>query len=224
MAGRWAECAQLYHELNDGELTGIGQFALASFAAGDVDAYRENCRLLLAKSLKDAEEKKLDPIMAYLVAVTCVLGDDAVDDMEPVLRLVRRGLEIDKRNPGMLVALGAAQCRAGQLKEAKATLSGALTLHGFAAMAAPGHATEIRTSQLTCLIFLAKVHHDLDEQDAMQKDFAAIDKLIPELEKMKPPTDGRVVPWLIKLSILLTRREQDRLKAPPREPPAAEVR
>ncbi len=220
--GQWEKSARCYQRVVEAHRESwatMFRCALVHLAANNLNEYRALCRELLAKHGETTNATE-----AYGVALACVSGEGAVDDMNSVVRLAKRAAEMQKQNPGMLVVLGGAQYRAGRRPEALETLKIALLMHGVAALAAPGRVAEIRLSQLTCLMFTAMVQHDLKDEVETRKAIEAAEKLIPELEKMKPPTMGIIEPWSLKLGTDLVRRELDKLKSSTTSEAASESR
>ncbi len=210
VATQWREVAEAYGKavaIDRDNWDVMFQYALLRLVSGDADDYRATCRELLAKHGDATDSTEI-----YAVALTCVMGSGVVDSPEPVLQLARRGIELDKQNPGALVVLGGAQYRAGQLNEAQDTLTKALPPHALAAAVVPARVAGTRVSQLICLTFLAMVQHELKDEDGSRKTVAAAEKLISEMEEMKPPTNGTVPPWSLKLTITLARRDLDKLR------------
>ena len=78
-------------------------------AAGDEPGYRDT-----AADLPNEYGETKDPDTANCIALTCVVGDNAVDDVEKVVELARQAADADPRNPIPKIVLGAAQFRAGQ--------------------------------------------------------------------------------------------------------------
>jgi hypothetical protein len=88
---------------------------------GDHAAYREASADLLAHLGTEA-----DPVVAHIVAWTCVLAPDAVADREAVVRLAEQVLQ----GSGNDQLLAAANYRAGRFEEAVRILVAGITIHG----------------------------------------------------------------------------------------------
>src|SRR5262249_24408349 len=154
----------------------------------------ERCRHILARYANTQT-----PQAAMVVAITCIIGEG--NDAELLLKFVGRCASLDENNPMMKVMLGVAQYRAKQFAQARDTLR-AMQLTQNILMLAPlseDQRAELSVSQLCCVTFLACANHDLANEAEAITNVAVADKLIADLDRMKPPNNGRLAPWNIKL-------------------------
>lgn len=93
---------------NDSDLLRFQAFAFS--AAGDVDAYRRVCRVMVAR-FADTQ----DPTVAYNVVDACIVQPDAIEDLTQLIPLAKLGATW---YVGGIRMLGAAHCRAGQFDDA----------------------------------------------------------------------------------------------------------
>jgi hypothetical protein len=117
---------------------------LLQLAAGDEAGYSATCADLLAR-----HGDHPSAATATGIALACIAGDRAVEDMNKVVQIVQRLADSDPLNPAFQSWLGAAQFRAGQTEEAIERLRKSVPLHSVAALAAPGQIDRIRVSWLT---------------------------------------------------------------------------
>src|SRR5207302_11003560 len=108
---RGAETFAKAAELTGGYWIYLFQRALMQLAAGDEAGYRTTCTELVKLNGETS-----DPYHAFILALTCVVGERAVDDMTKVIALARKATQADPRNPAHWIALGAAQYSAGQTR------------------------------------------------------------------------------------------------------------
>jgi tetratricopeptide (TPR) repeat protein len=92
--------------------------ALLRLHLGDRAGYRELCGEML-KRFKDSSDASAGNWAAW----TCALTPDAVDDWQPVVRLVEKVLAADPKNCDKLLTLGAVLYRAGRFHEAEQRLA-----------------------------------------------------------------------------------------------------
>ena len=121
---RWDKaiaCFNLAQERGPLLLEGWREQALAQLRSSDIGAYGRLCRSLIAEA-----ESISNVSFANEAAWMFVLGPNAVDDYERVLRLLSKALQpvpgIETRRPAVLNTLGAALYRAGRYREAIDTL------------------------------------------------------------------------------------------------------
>ncbi len=82
-------------------------------SAGDVAGYRKTCG-----TLREVTSECEDPQSASLVAWTCALAPDAVDDYAPIIALAQRAVDASPNNNQYLKALAAILFRAEQVEAA----------------------------------------------------------------------------------------------------------
>ncbi len=88
------------------------ELALAQLGAGDLLGYRQTCQRMAA-----AFADTTDPLTANFVAWTCVIGPNALDDWEPVLKLARFAIKAEATLQNQNT-LGILLMRSGQSEEA----------------------------------------------------------------------------------------------------------
>jgi eukaryotic-like serine/threonine-protein kinase len=210
--GRWEESGQIWKliDINDDDWNKKCNCALIWLAAEYRDGYRMRCRDLLSK-YRDTN----DGGAALAIAAACVAGEGAVDDPKILVRFTEHCTKLERLHPAMWAVLGIAQYRAGELRISRETLKKSLALHGGIALVARDRAAELSVSEVCCLAFLARVHHDLGELDDMSRVVTSVEKKLAELDRMKPPSDGRLSPWLLRYTSTLARRELERTKTVP---------
>jgi serine/threonine-protein kinase len=103
MAGKWRESAESFDKAVkvSNQLRRMTRLALAQFAAGDEVGYRTTCTELLAHH--GANAKNLD---AYLVALACVMGEHAVENVQAVEEVASRAVTSLPFNPVFRTVLG----------------------------------------------------------------------------------------------------------------------
>jgi WD40 repeat protein/tetratricopeptide (TPR) repeat protein len=127
-ANRWAVAAAdpskaIGHTMNDPQIWHTD--ALLRMRRGDLGAYRRTCAGMLEYFGSD---DPVDP--GYWVVWTCVLGPKAVADPGWIVRLAEQALVKKPRDTRLLLALGAAQYRAGQYEAAVRRLKEAASAGG----------------------------------------------------------------------------------------------
>jgi hypothetical protein len=165
--------------------------------------------------LEAAERHGDNPINAagYAIVVTCIAGEDSVDDWSKVVQIAERVMASNAQNPGYQALLGAAQFRAGRTQEAIERLKKSVPLHSFAALAAPKQLQPIYMSWLTGESILAMAYDEANDEQAIAKQLDVLRNLIQKVEAMKPQYSEDLGEWAIPMSLLLTKRHLTRLSA-----------
>ncbi|MGD9720134.1 MAG: protein kinase [Pirellulales bacterium] len=184
------------------------QWALLQLAAGDEAGYAATCADLLARHGDHPSNAT-----AVGIAMACIAGDRAVDDMNRVVEIVRRLAESEPLNPVFQSWLGAAQFRAGQTQEAIERLTKSVPLHPVAALAAPAQLDQIRVSWLTSETILALAYHQAIDEQALAKQVEVVHRLVEKLEATKPHYSQDFGEWALPLAIRLAKRNLARLEA-----------
>jgi tetratricopeptide (TPR) repeat protein len=184
------------------------QWALLQLAAGNEAGYAATCADLLAR-----HGEHPSGATAVGIALACIAGDRAVDDMNRVVEIVRRLAESEPLNPVFQSWLGAAQFRAGQTQEAIERLTKSVPLHPVAALAAPAQLDQIRVSWLTSETILALAYHQANDEQALAKQVEAVRRLVEKFEATKPHYSQDFGEWALPLAIRLAKRNLARLEA-----------
>jgi WD40 repeat protein len=162
----------------------LAQAAVTSLAADDQAGYRKLCAAGVGRLRTDAETEDINRLLR-----TVSMGPDAVDDWQPLYRMVQAAKSGKQRPESERLVLGAVLYRAGWYREAIQLLGGTKP--------SPRGA-----------LFLAMAHHRLGHADeaAEQLDWAA-----------KSSARDKQQPWDERLELQLLRREAETLlrKAPP---------
>jgi len=178
-------------------------------AAGDQAGYQATCSELIARHGPHATA-----VDAYNIALTCVIGQHAVEDMERVLTLANRAVASIPFNPIYGTVLGAAQFRAGRTAEAVVTLERARPLYAAVSLAAPNLVGAVHGNQLLGEVYLGFCYRDLGEREKLQLQIERVRRLIEKLEKFPPEFGQVVIPWALTFAVELGKRELDNLVAP----------
>src|SRR5262249_53011744 len=127
---------------------------------GDLPGYRRACREMLARF-----GQTKDVVVAERTAKTCLLAADAVDDLQPVIRLAEQAVTATEKSAGyrwFLLARGMADYRAGEFAAAVERLGKCV---------APGAEELYRDA--TAHLFLAmahsRLHHPNEARVALEK-------------------------------------------------------
>jgi serine/threonine protein kinase len=214
-SNQWRKSADVYRkavELTDRSWLILFQWALLQLAAGDEAGYQAACAELI-----QSHGETNSPNQAFIIALTCVVGDRAVDDMGQVVALARKATADDPTNPAHWVALGAAQYRVGQTTESIDTLKKAIPLHTVATFAAPKQIDQIQLSRLSGETFLAMAYHRQADKAALEKQTAVVRALVAQLEKSPPKPSGGMGPWGIAFAIEMAKRDLARIESPAAE-------
>src|SRR5262249_48871897 len=141
---------------------------------GDREGYKRVCREMLTRF-----GKTKDPILAGRTAKTCLLAQDAVTDLAPVLELADRAITGTEMNPmykWFLLARGMADYRSGEFAVAVDRLQKCLT-----------SGKEIVYLDGTAELFLAMAQHKLgkteEARQTLLKVYTLAEQKIPKLDK-----------------------------------------
>jgi tetratricopeptide (TPR) repeat protein len=184
------------------------QWALLQLAAGDEAGYAATCSDLLAR-----HGDHPSTATAVGIALACIAGDRAVEDMNQVVQIVQRLADSNPLNPAFQSWLGAAQFRAGRTQEAIERLRKSVPRHPVAALAAPGQIDQIRVSWLTSETILALAYHQANDEPALAKQLDVVRKLVQKLEATNPHYSQDFGEWALPLASLLAKRNLTRLEA-----------
>ena len=184
------------------------QWALLQLAAGNETGYAATCADLLARHGDHPSNAT-----AVGIALACIAGDHAVEDMNKVVQIVQQLADSNPLNPAFQSWLGAVQFRAGQTQEAIERLSKSVPLHSVAALAAPGQVDQIRVSWLTSETILALAYHKANDEQALAKQLDVVRKLVEKLEATNPHYSQDFGEWALPLAIQLAKRNLTRLEA-----------
>jgi tetratricopeptide (TPR) repeat protein len=210
MSEKWQEAAAAYA----GAIEADGRFrvhrsrrALLLWAAGDAAGYRAACA-----DLMDRFGKIDNPVDAMYVAEACVIGDDALVDMTPVIALAKRAVDANPDSPIAQIILGAAQFRGGQTDEAVATLKAALPKFAVGAFVGPAQRDLLRLSRTLGESCLGMAYQKQGNREGLEKQVATMRKLIELLAASAPPgDDGPFPPWSYLLAVTVGKRELAKL-------------
>lgn len=209
MSKKWKDSAAMYAKavrIVDDNAGTMFRLALTQLAAGDQTGYRATCAALIARYGANAAS-----VDAYNIALVCVVGEHAVEDMDFVVTLAERAVEAIPFNPIYRTVLGAAQLRAGRSAEARVTLERALPVYAVVKVAAPNFASGVHANQLLGEVFLAFCYPEEREKRAGQ--IAKARELIAKMET-RPIELGQVMmPWAIPFAVEVANRELARLNA-----------
>ena len=189
--GEWDRASADLDAILDSEELSVVLLRKAAVVSLHFDAM-EQYRLLCLKMLETfstsgtAEEN-------HIIAWTCALGCDAIQDYAPAIQLARRSVEKEPANPQYLNALGAILMRSGMYAEAKPYLEGLVNFAGSK-----------DTSKTYTYYFLAMTEHHLGNADAARLHLKTANEL----------ADAEVsglIPWNRRLTIELLRKEAQTL-------------
>jgi serine/threonine protein kinase/WD40 repeat protein/tetratricopeptide (TPR) repeat protein len=180
--------------------------ALARLGSGDRDGYRRVCAEALERFGRTENVEA-----ANYVAWTCVLGPEAVHDLEQAVRLAAQALDADPQD-AYAVTLGAAHFRAGRFREAIRRLEQA------------GNAKEDDPTQVTPYspayrwLFLAMAHQRLGHAAEARR---WLDKASRWMKRQaQDPSNPAEGLWNRRLTLQLLLREAQALRdRPAADPP-----
>jgi serine/threonine protein kinase/Tfp pilus assembly protein PilF len=185
-------------ELKPEDVVNNYRCALAQLGASQTDSYRDTC-LAMVKQFQDTKK----PTDGYWVAWTCLLGPEAVDDYEPVVRLAEQAVEADSKSAGYLNTLGAILYRAGRKEEAVERLTEAHDM-----IENPTAAST--TSPAYNLYFLAMAHHKLGHDEEAEKWLDKANEWT-DMVLRDDESGAAAVAWNRKLTLKLFREEAEEL-------------
>lgn len=174
---------------DDSELTGF-QHALTSLAIKDLAAYKKACAALLERHGTSAKSYTMNE-----VCWTCLLGPDAIQGSDRLVRMAEQALEGNPGSYNLLNTLGCALYRAGRYDAAIQRLNEAIRVQG-------------KDGAPIDWIFLAMAHHKLGKKAEAGKWLAKAAAGITEAEK-----DAKL-PWSTLLESQLLLQEATRLIKP----------
>jgi serine/threonine protein kinase/tetratricopeptide (TPR) repeat protein len=189
--GRWSEAAGEFAKViaaspDDPQLW--HHVGLLRLYSGDTDGYRKLCADMLRRFGQAEDQNAL-----HFLVLTCVLGENGVADLQPVVRAAEK-LAPEGRKKWLL---GMALCRAGRLEEALQKLNEAEKLAGL---------------RQWNWLFLSISHGRLGQTEEARRWLAKADDSWPKLAK--------VLHWTERLQWEVLRREAQalfNLKPPPKE-------
>lgn len=205
LAGNWSAAAEPCNrglELSDLDLTVAQRAARLQYISGDQSGYRATAARIVDRYAATSAPRK-----AYLIVMTCVLGEQALNDMAPVVSLARRCLEVEPTNPAMMTALGAALYRSGQIEQAAKLLAQSLPLHCSKIERDAEGRDESRVVQLTAARMLALAYRDLGKTDELNSLLPEIRRKLAELSELNMPESARIMPWSFRFAVEMTRQE-----------------
>jgi serine/threonine protein kinase/WD40 repeat protein/tetratricopeptide (TPR) repeat protein len=172
--------------------------ALARLGSGDRSGYRRVCAETLERFARTTNAEA-----ANFVAWVCVLGPEAVRDLEEAVRLAARAASADPKNDAYQVTLGAALYRAGRFQEAVQRLEQAVN---------PKEADPTKVMQYSpayCWLFLAMAHQRLGHAAEAGR---WLDKAVQWIKRQaKEPSNPAEGTWYRRLTLQLLCREAEAL-------------
>lgn len=194
-AGRWQEVEQEHRQAAELSEQLVADFpdvpkywadvahiwywqALAQLGAGQMEEYRGTCANMLQRFGRTE-----DPSIANLVAWTCILVQESVEDLGQVVQLAEKAVEAND-TIARLNTLGAVLYRAGRFDEAIQKLSGS-------------------TAYTSTWFFTAMAHHRLGHFDESRK---WLNQAVERTEETQDTTA-----WSQRLILQLLRREAELL-------------
>ncbi len=184
-------------ELNNRGLLAHKQLALAHAMTGDLNAYRSVCAAML-----DRFGRSQDVNVVTKVSWTLVVGPDAVNDLDQVIKLAEIVARSNSKSPYYSPTMGAALYRAGRFEEALPQLNKASAECPLGARA---------DSPAIPWFFLAMTHHRLGHKEEARQWLAKAVKRVEE-EKRSPKCQSfRTWEWRL-ISQLLRRESEGLLK------------
>jgi serine/threonine protein kinase/tetratricopeptide (TPR) repeat protein len=211
MLGQWKEAADAFGrtvDLTDHAWKPAFQLAVLQWAAGDVAGYRASCADLVSR-----HGDKTGVAEGVAIAMACMAGERAVDNLDDVLAIVQRTAATNPHNPVFQTLVGAAQFRAGQTQEAIRTLQKSLPMHASAALAAPRQLDLIHISRLTGESILTQAYHEARDEQALAKQLDVLRGLVEQLASTTPQYSEGLGQWALPLTILSAKRDLARLDA-----------
>ena len=211
LSGKWSASADRYAQAvaaGDAAWQSLGRLALVQLAAGNESGYRATCAELVRRHGENAA-----PDAAFSIALTLVVGDQALDDMSPALVLATRAADADRSNPMAAILVGAAQYRAGSSPEAIATLTKALSQLDLAAPVATASPNQILVGRLVGEMILALAYREHSDDEALQKQLATLRKSIDQAETLGPQSSCSLPPWAVRFAVEIAKRELAKLSA-----------
>jgi tetratricopeptide (TPR) repeat protein len=209
--GMWKEASAAMArviELDPGDHTAWYRQSALLLELRDIEGYRRVCGEMLARFGSTKES----PIVAERTAKTCLLVPNAVDDLQPVLKLAEQvvtGTEQHGDYRWFLLARGMADYRAGRVADAIDRLQKVLS---------PG--SEALYRDTTAHLFLAMAHHQLGQADEARQALDEARTLIRQ-KFPKPDGEGLGTDWDEWLRCQIVLREAEQLidgKPPPADP------
>ena len=211
LSGKWSESADRYAQaVGAGNYSWqtLGFLALVQLAAGNESAYRATCANLVRRYGDHAA-----PDAVFAMALTLVVGDKALDDMNQALLLAKRAAEADPSNPLAAIVVGAAEYRAGRGEQAIQALTQALSQLDPAVSAAKPD--QFLVSRLVGEMILALAYHAHSDHEALEKQLETLRALI---DNTKTPatlqSNGGLPPWAARFAVEMAKRELAKLSVP----------
>jgi tetratricopeptide (TPR) repeat protein len=198
-------CLAMIAELQPGNVVYSNWAALALLGAGRSDEYSATCRDMASRF---QATKKVN--QSYWVAWTCLLGPEAVDDYEPVIRLAEQTVAAEPEWEMYIKTLGGIFYRAGRWEEAIERLTEADNL-----VQEPD--SKSNTSPAYTWYFLAMANHKQGQHANAEKWLAKANEWTDKV--LRQHEDGTAsLPWNRRLTLKLFREEAEGMIGTPDEP------
>jgi WD40 repeat protein/serine/threonine protein kinase/tetratricopeptide (TPR) repeat protein len=181
-AGQWDRAAAVFEKLIAAKMDTPPirrQQALVQLAAGQPEAYRGTCTLLLDRFVKSK-----DPLTGMAVLRACRVAPGAVSEPARVVELAERVVADTHRHPLTLSLLGQALYRAGRYEAAAARLAEALKYAG---------GSELWPT--TTSLFLALAEQRLGHTGQAQAHLQQTRARIEQAARDRPKSGAYIGPW-----------------------------
>ena len=210
LLGQWTESADLYAQavpLGNYSWQTMGLLALVQLAAGNEGGYRVTCTELVKQHAGNTA-----PDAAFAIALTLVVGDKALDNMNSALALAMRAADADPSNTVTTIVVGAAQYRTGRGQEAIATLAQALSQLDPAVPAAAARPNQFLVARLVGAMILALAYYEQADSTARQQQLAILRALIDDTKTPGAAQhQGDLPPWAVGFAIEIAKRTMAQL-------------
>jgi hypothetical protein len=137
----------------------------------------------------------------------CAVGENAVEDWEPIIELAKSIIKAEPANPLPHVGLGAALYLAGRPSDAVKELTAIMPQHTLAILIAPDKKNAILQSHLMGETYLALSYRDLGKRDEAEQARKRAQLIISRMEKDSEVFDELQVLWGSRYATYISRRK-----------------